>query len=68
MSTKISFYDAIIFVEITDIIPSSEKYLSESKGKVISDYQNYLEENWLIVLREKYVIILNEEVLYSIIK
>ena len=60
--------DAIIFVEITDVIPSSEKDLSESKGKVISDYQNYLEDQWLLVLREDYVIILNKEVLYSIIK
>jgi len=60
--------DAIIVVEITDIIPASDKELNESKGKVISDYQNYLEENWLIVLRKKYVISLNEEVLYSIIK
>ena len=60
--------DAIIFVEITDVIPSSEKDLSESRGKVISDYQNYLEEQWLLVLREDYVISLNKEVLYSIIK
>ncbi|MDG2059329.1 MAG: peptidylprolyl isomerase [Flavobacteriales bacterium] len=60
--------DAIIFVEITDVIPSEEKDLSESKGKVISDYQNYLEEQWLLVLREDYVITLNKEVLYSIIK
>ena len=60
--------DAIIFVEITDVIPSSEKDLSESKGKVISDYQNYLEDQWLLVLREDYVITLNKEVLYSIIK
>ena len=60
--------DAIIFIEITDVIPSSEKNLSESKGKVISDYQNHLEDQWLLVLREDYVITINEEVLYSIIK
>ena len=60
--------DAIIVVEITDIIPSSVKELNEVKGKVISNYQNYLEEQWLLALREKYVIILNKEVLYSIIK
>ena len=60
--------DAIIVVEITDIIPSSDKELNESKGKIISDYQNYLEDKWLLVLREDYVITLNKEVLYSIIK
>ena len=60
--------DVIIFIEITDVIPSSEKDLSESRGKVISDYQNYLEDQWLLLLREDYVITLNEEVLYSIIK
>jgi len=60
--------DAIIVVEITDIVHSSDKELNEVKGKAISDYQNYLEEQWLIVLRDKYVVIVNEEVLYSIIK
>jgi len=65
---KDSESDAIIVVEITDIVHSSDKELNEVKGKAISDYQNYLEEQWLIVLRDKYVVIVNEEVLYSIIK
>jgi len=45
--------DAIIIVEITTIIPSSDKELNEVKGKVISDYQNYLEKNWIIELKKK---------------
>ena len=30
-----------------DVLEEQPKQLSEIKGKVISDYQNYLEEKWL---------------------
>ena len=43
------------------------KQLSEIKGKVISDYQNYLEEKWLMI-RNKYSVTINNDVLYSLLK
>ena len=60
--------DEIVIVEITDFIPSSYKELHESKGKVISDYQSFLEEQWLLDLRNKYVVNINKQVLESVIK
>ena len=60
--------DAIIVVEITDVIPSSYKEINECKGKVISDYQNFLEDQWLLMLRDKYTVNINHEVLKSVVK
>lgn len=40
----------------------------EARGTVMSDYQKYLEEQWVAQLKEKYDIELNETVLQSIIK
>ncbi|PLX23309.1 MAG: peptidylprolyl isomerase [Marinilabiliales bacterium] len=44
----------------------TEKLLSECKGLVISDYQDYLDEKWIKSLRVKYNIQVNKSVLTSI--
>jgi peptidyl-prolyl cis-trans isomerase SurA len=44
------------------------KELSEAKGPVTSDYQNYLEKTWLDELAKKYRVTLNYDVLYSLDK
>ncbi len=41
--------------------------LSEVRGKVIADYQQYLEEKWLNRLRKEYEVWINDELLESII-
>ena len=38
----------------------------DMKGLVISDYQNYLQDKWMMELREKYPVVLFEDVLNSI--
>ena len=58
----------IIIVHIESILPPSTKSLSEVKGKVISEYQNELDKNWIKDLRQKYKYSVNYDVLYSIIK
>ena len=57
----------IIIVHIESILPPSIKSLSEVKGKVISEYQNELDKNWIKDLRQKYKYSVNYDVLYSII-
>lgn len=37
-----------------DIVPSSQKTLDEARGRVVSDYQIYLEENWLDALKKEF--------------
>lgn len=39
---------------IKDVLPPAQKELSEVRGQAISDYQNYLEEQWVQELRTKY--------------
>ena len=57
-----------VIVDIHEFIPEGIKKLDEARGKVISDYQNYLELEWLSYLKSKYSVEINLEVLYSLIK
>ena len=34
----------------------------DEKGKVTTDYQDYLEKEWIARLREKYPVVINQEV------
>jgi len=51
------------FKMIKEILPKSIKPLNSIKGLVISEYQNYLEKEWLDVLKQKYEVKINERVL-----
>ena len=42
------------------------KSLDEAKGYFISDYQDYLEKEWIKALRDKYLVIVNDSVLQSL--
>ena len=53
----------VVFVFIRKILPPTLKTLDETRGTVISDYQEYLEEQWVKELREKYKVVVNREVL-----
>ncbi|MBC8510937.1 MAG: peptidylprolyl isomerase [Cryomorphaceae bacterium] len=57
-----------IIVDIHEVLASGLKELNETRGKVISDYQNTLELEWIASLQEKYKVSINNEVLYTLIK
>ena len=59
---------SIIIVEINKVLDSTNKLLNEARGKVISDYQNTLEAEWLEILHQTYNVSIDREVLYSLIK
>jgi len=59
---------SIIIVDVLELISPQQKELSETKGKVISDYQDFLENKWLKELKQKYVVRVNTQVLHSIIQ
>lgn len=57
----------IRFAVVKSIVPPQPKALKEAKGLIISDYQAYLENQWIEELRGKYQVNLNKDVLYSLI-
>ena len=50
-----------IVVPMGKVIKSPQEYTDE-RAKVTTDYQDYLEKAWVASLREKYPVVINEEV------
>ncbi len=44
------------------VLKAPQEYTDE-RGKVTTDYQDYLEKQWVASLREKYPVVINHEVL-----
>ena len=57
-----------IIVNVFNVLPAATMTLNDVKGKAISDYQKYLDNNWIKYLRNKYNYSLNKDLLYSLIK
>lgn len=53
-------------VQVIEVLPSTEKTFQEARGAVIQDYQQFLEKTWLEELRDRHVITVQNEVLYSL--
>lgn len=56
----------IFVIVVNKILPQSPKTLSECRGMVTADYQNYLEKEWLDYLKKKYIVKVNNDVLSTI--
>ncbi|WP_106568086.1 peptidylprolyl isomerase [Cecembia rubra] len=50
-----------IFIILGEKIPSEIKKFSETRGKVIQDYQQYLEKELVAALKNNYIIRINED-------
>jgi len=57
-----------IIIDVHEVLESGAKELSESRGKVISDYQTALENDWIASLKAKYAVTIHTEVLHSLVK
>jgi peptidyl-prolyl cis-trans isomerase SurA len=57
---------AYVLVVVHEILPPGEKTLSEARGLVTADYQNYLEKQWIQSLKKKYDVEVFEDVLSTI--
>ena len=53
-------------VNVIEMLPSGEKEFDEAKGAITSDYQNYLESEWLKELKLKHIIEVKTDVLYNL--
>lgn len=54
--------DAAFFI-IQEMVGPEPKSLSEARGLITADYQNYLEKEWIKELRQKYTVKVHEDVL-----
>ncbi|MFT6150574.1 MAG: peptidyl-prolyl cis-trans isomerase SurA, partial [Saprospiraceae bacterium] len=56
------------YVKVNKVMPESIKPLSESRGYVIADYQDFLEKNWIKDLTASYPLKVNEAAFRKLIK
>lgn len=47
--------------KVDKVLPEGIKTLEECKGKVVNDYQQYLEQNWVSNLKKEFVVKINQE-------
>ncbi len=60
-------YDGKFYVvEVVDQLPAGPKKFDEAKGAITSDYQNYLEKEWMKEIEANHTLVVNKEALYSI--
>jgi peptidyl-prolyl cis-trans isomerase SurA len=51
----------IVYIEVGQVQEPRPKTFEEARGQVISDYQTYLEKQWINELRQKYAVVINEK-------
>ena len=54
--------------KVNKVIPAGTKTLDECKGKVINDYQQYLEQNWVTDLKKEFTVKTNLDVFEKVKK
>jgi len=54
------------FILIKEVRAPEPKALNEARGQITSDYQNFLEEQWIKELKEKYTVEVNPDLLSGI--
>lgn len=66
LSNDIPDNDQIVIIQFKEIIPPSVKKLEEARGMITSEYQTYLEQEWIATMRKEHKFSINSEVLHSI--
>jgi peptidyl-prolyl cis-trans isomerase SurA len=66
LSEDVAIDGQVFIVDIKSIVPATPKRLQDARGLVTSDYQDFLEKEWIKELRKKYKYSVNKEALYSI--
>jgi peptidyl-prolyl cis-trans isomerase SurA len=56
------------FRKVEKILPGQDKLLSEARGYIIADYQDYLELQWVNELKKQYPVKLEKAVFESLVK
>jgi peptidyl-prolyl cis-trans isomerase SurA len=56
------------FIKVEKMIPATTKSLKEARGYAVAEYQEFLEKQWIEELAKKYKLVVNKDVLKSIVK
>ena len=66
--SELEFIDGeFVFVYVNNLIPNYQFQLNEIRGRIISDYQDYLESNWLDYLFRTYDITVDWDLLKTLV-
>ena len=60
--------DYYFATKVDKVMPATLKTFDECKGKIINDYQQYLEQNWVSELKKEYTVKVNQDVLEKVKK
>lgn len=66
LSDILTHNGAYVVVEVKKVLPKTLKTLDEAKGKVVSDFQDNKEKNWLKALSKKYKVEINQDALSNV--
>ena len=55
-------------ITVIKVLSPTTKELDEAKGRITADYHDYLEKQWVVELRNKYPVIIHDDVLRKISK
>ena len=57
-----NYNDSFHVFNVKQIMPKANKPFDEAKGTIINDFQNEIEKNWVLTLKEQFKVEMNEEV------
>ncbi len=60
LSKPIKTGEQFVVIRIEGTVPPQHKILEETRGKVISDYQDFLEKEWIKKLKKRYPVQINQ--------
>ncbi|MDF1672311.1 MAG: hypothetical protein P1U41_02335, partial [Vicingaceae bacterium] len=63
VKSKIESENGVVIVYVNKVLAPEPKGLEDIKGLITSDYQNYLEQQWVAELKGKYKVEVDKEVL-----
>lgn len=65
---EVEDHDRVIYIVVDKVEKARDKTFLEAKGRIISDYQNYLEKQWIEELKNNYPIVKHQDVIDNLIK
>ncbi|MFT4611441.1 MAG: peptidyl-prolyl cis-trans isomerase SurA [Glaciecola sp.] len=60
--------DSFHVVLANKVLPANNKTLQEARGKVVSDYQNYIEDHWVKSLHKRFKVVVDKKTLKRVKK